>query len=160
MRAVTLFGLAALALLLGLGWMLRDLQPGVVSLQLAFTARKFGEIVHGWGAEGLATYRLHLYLDYLLMACYAAFGWLLVQRTQIFVAWSAPARAMAAALLPLAAAFDGFENALHLWLTEVPRFGNAWVYAMAAAAAAAKWLLLVAFALAVALALARRRPAD
>jgi len=45
------------------------------------------------------------------------------------------------------------ENAFHLWLTEVPRFGVTWPYLLAAIAASAKWFLLFAFAMAVVIAL-------
>jgi hypothetical protein len=61
--------------------------------------------------------------------------------------------------LPAAASLDAIENALHWWLTELPRFGVPLAYAVAAAAAGLKWMLILAFALVVSIALARRNPA-
>jgi hypothetical protein len=58
-------------------------------------------------------------------------------------------------MLPVAAMFDATENALHLWLTEMPRFGVRLPYLAAAACASIKWLLLLAFALTLLAAIAR-----
>ncbi|MCM2290352.1 MAG: hypothetical protein NDI67_15110 [Sulfuritalea sp.] len=148
MLTVWLSGISALVLFAGIAWYLAPLQPGVLALQLAFSPRVFAEVIHAWSADDLARYRAHLPFDFLLLACYGCFGYLLIARTRLFAArpvW----RSCAMWLLPLAAACDATENAFHWWLTEVPRFGIAWAYGVSAAFAAGKWLLLLAYGLAV-----------
>ena len=70
-----------------------------------------------------------------------------IARTALFAAAPRALRNCAMWLLPLAAGFDAAENAFHWWLTEVPRFGVAWAYAVAASCAALKWLLAICFGL-------------
>jgi hypothetical protein len=149
------WGLGALALaLLGLiAWMLADLEPGVLDLQFAFSPRAFGEVVHAWSAEQLAAYRWHLVVDGLLLGVYGAFGVLFVGRSGLFAHVSARLTWLARACLPLAAVFDGAENALHGWLTAAPRFGVPAVYAASGVCASLKWALLLLFVLLVAHAL-------
>lgn len=146
-------GLAALALLLGLGIFLAPLEPNIVALQLSFSPSAFGAIVHAWGEGGLARYRTHLPWDYLLLLNYGLFGWLLATRTAVLAPYPTWARRMAAWLMPLASAFDAIENALHGWLTQAPRFGLEPIYAASGTVSLLKWLLLMAFAVAVAHAL-------
>jgi hypothetical protein len=152
---VWLTGLAALGLIAGLGWYLAPLEPNILVLQFAFTPRAFGEVIHAWPAEHLARFRAHLAVDYALLLCYGAFGLLLATRTQVLAPLPGAVRRRVRWALPLAALFDAAENALQLWLTEVPRFGVPLPYLLAATCASVKWLLLLAFALAVAVALAR-----
>lgn len=155
MLKLRLFAACALALAVGIAVYLWPLRPGVLVLQLAYSPRAFGAVIHAWSADDLVRYRAHLPYDFLLLACYASFGWLLASRTALFAARPAGLRRLAAWLLPLAAACDATENAFHWWLTEVPRFEIAWAYALAAACAAAKWLLLLAWLLLVLYALDR-----
>ena len=150
MGAVWISGGAALALFAGLAWYLAPLHPSIVVLQLAFDAQSFGTVVHAWSPEYLQRYRLHLWVDFALMASYAAFGYLLVQRSQVFAKERVRWRRAIALLLPLAAVFDLLENFLHLWLTEVPRFGVRWVYPVAASCSSLKWLLFILFGLCIA----------
>jgi hypothetical protein len=157
MRAVWLSGLIAAALFAGLAWYLAPLEPGVVALQLAFTPKAFGEIVHLWSAEGVAHYRRHLPFDSLLLVAYGAFGYLLATRTRMLEGSGRFLRAAAAWALPLAAAADAAENALHWWLTAEPRFGVPAAYALAAGCAAAKWFLIAGFGLMAAYAGARTK---
>ena len=156
--AVVAFGLATLTLGVALALYLCPLQPGVLALQFAATPRAFALVVHAWGETGLARYRAHLPWDFVLLASYAAFGWLLARHGGLFGALPPPLRALAAAALPLAAAFDAGENLLHLWLTAAPRFGLAWLYALSAAVATLKWVFVLAFAALVCTALLRRAP--
>lgn len=155
MLAVWVSGLAALLLFLGLAWYLAPLKPGVLALQLAWTPRAFGEIIHFWSDADLARYRSHLPVDYALLVAYGSFGYLVATRTVVFRGCSAGCRLVAAALLPVAAALDAIENLLHAWLTEAPRFGMPAVYALSASCSWLKWLLVIAFLLACARALAR-----
>jgi len=148
MPATVILGVAALLLLLGLGVYLAPLEPGVLALQFAATPRAFGLVIHLWTAEQLALYRSHFAADFALLACYGAFGWRLSRRTPLFARAPARARKLLPWTLPLAAAFDAAENALHLWLTAEPRFGVAPLYLASASCAALKWTLLLGFALA------------
>ena len=157
MRLVWLTGVAALALFCAIAWYLAPLQPKILALQFAFTPRAFGEVVHQWTGEPLHRFRMHLPADYALLVSYGLFGYLLTMRTQVFGALQPQHRRWLAWALPLAAAFDAVENALHLWLTEVPRFGVTWPYSLAAMAASVKWFLLFAFTLAVVFSLASAR---
>jgi hypothetical protein len=156
-RWVWFSGGLALGLLCALGVYLAPLQPSILALQFAFTPRAFGEVVHQWTGEPLHRFRMHLPVDYALLVSYGLFGYLLTTRTQLFGALGGRVRRWLAWVLPLAAAFDAVENALHLWLTEVPQFGVTWPYSLAAMAASAKWFLLFAFALAVVFSLANAR---
>lgn len=151
MRAVYLSGLLVVVLAVVTLWMTAGLQPGVTVLQFAWTPRGFGEIVHVWSPEDLARYRLHLPVDSLLLLAYGSFGWLLATRTALFA--SLPGRARF--VLPLAAVFDAVENALHAWLTEMPRFGMHGLYLLSTTCSALKWALLFGFAALVLWALAR-----
>jgi hypothetical protein len=145
---VWLSGLAAAVLFAGIAWYLAPLQPGVLALQLAFSPRAFGAVIHAWSADDLQRYRAHLPYDFLLLVSYACFGYLLMARTALLAARPV-LRRCAMWLLPLAAACDATENAFHWWLTEVPRFGIAWAYGVSATFAAGKWLLLLAYGLAL-----------
>lgn len=152
---VWLTGLSALGLIAGLGWYLAPLEPNILVLQFAFTPRAFGEVIHAWPAEHLLRFRAHFPFDYVLLLSYGAFGYLLATRTQILAPLPPALRPSVRWALPLAAVFDASENALQLWLTEVPRFGVPLPYLVAASCASLKWLLLFAYALAIAVALAR-----
>jgi hypothetical protein len=155
MRLTWLSGIVALILLGGISWYLSPLKPGILALQLAFTPRAFGDIIHFWSAQDLARYRAHLPIDFGLILAYSVFGYSLASRTSLLSAltrfWSSFGRWC----LPIAGAFDVVENVLHWWLTEVPRFGVPMVYAVSASCSLTKWLLLAAFALLVAHAAAR-----
>lgn len=155
MRAVYLSGLLVVAFGAVTFWMVSGLQPGVTVLQFAWTPRGFGEIVHVWSPEDLARYRLHLPVDSLLLLAYGSFGWLLATRTVLFAALPGHARVAARFVLPLAAAFDAMENALHAWLTEMPRFGLHGLYLLSTTCSALKWALLFGFAALLLWALAR-----
>ena len=149
MRGVWIAGGAAVALFAGLAVFLAPLEPGVLALQFAFTPRAFGRVVHAWPADHLARYRAHLPVDMLLLAAYATFGYLLATRSRLFAGAPRWWRRAGTWALPLAAVCDAVENALHWWLTEVPRFGVPLPYAAAGAAATAKWLLVFGWAILV-----------
>jgi hypothetical protein len=156
MRLVWFLGGASLILFAVLAGYLAPLEPGILHLQFAFTPRAFGTVIHLWSADDLARYRAHFPGDFLLLACYAAFGHRFARHSGLFARRAPAARAAAAWLLPAAALCDAVENAFHLWLTAAPRFDAAPAYALSALAAAAKWALLIAFAAAVLHALAKR----
>jgi hypothetical protein len=154
-QLVWLTGIASLILFAGLAWYLAPLEPGVLALQFAFTPRAFAQVVHAWSPEHLIRYRSHLPFDFLLLACYGTFGYLLASRSRLFARYTRSIRTAAVLALPLAAVFDATENALHWWLTEIPRFGVVLPYLVSATCSTLKWALLVGFAIAVVHALAR-----
>ena len=121
--------------------LLLPLSPSFLWLQLSFTPRAFGLVVHLWSPAQLAAYRAHLPLDVALLVAYAAFGVLSATRTS----WLAPYGRAASGLLPLAALFDLGENALHAWLTEVPRLGVTLPYLLAGTCSTLKFAFIGAF---------------
>lgn len=152
---VWLSGLLTVALFAGLTWYLAPLHPGALALQLAWSPRAFGEIIHVWSEADLARYRNHLPVDFVLLAAYGTFGYLVGARTTLFRGAGARYRRVATWVLPMAALSDALENALHWWLTETPRFGVPLVYALSAGCAWLKWLLAIGFLLLVASVLVR-----
>lgn len=155
MFIVWLTGTATLALLAGAAWYLAPLYPGVIMLALAYTPKSFGTIVHAWPAEYLLLYRDFLPFNFLLLGSFGAFGYFFVSRSPFFFQWSPTLRTVAAWALPIAAILGAAVNALHIWLTAVPRFGIPLVYAFAAACAASQWAILAGFTLALIYALLR-----
>jgi hypothetical protein len=147
MRAVWTSGLLALALLAGLAVYLSPLKPGVVALQFAFTPAAFGEIISLWSTDDLLRYRRHLPVDFLLLAAYGAFGYLLVTRTSTFGSSGQSLRRLATWLLPLAALFDAAENVLHGWLIEGPHMEVSFAYAASTGFSALKWAMIAGFGL-------------
>lgn len=155
--ALWISGSSSLLLFVGLAWWLRDLQPSVLDLQLCFTPRTFGAVIHLWSPEQLARYRAHLPIDGVLIGAYGSFGALLAWRSTLFAAWRRSARDFAGSLALTAAAADLAEDLLHAWLTESPRFGVPIAYAAAGCSSVLKWAALLAFGIACAIAVAGRR---
>ncbi|ENO86747.1 hypothetical protein [Thauera linaloolentis] len=145
MRAVWISGVLTAASWLVMAWHLAGLKPSVIALQLAWSPKVFGEIIHFWPPEGLALYRRWLPFDGLVLLGYGAFGWLLAAHTRIFSQLPRISRAAAPFVLPLAAAFDAAENGLHWWLTEMPRFGVPSIYLISTVCSVLKWLSLILF---------------
>jgi hypothetical protein len=155
MLLVWLSGLSAAVLFAGIAWYLAPLKPGILALQMAFSPRRFGEVIHAWGPEHLERYRQHLPYDFALLLAYAVFGYMLATRTQVFASLPVVVARHAKWLLPLAAVCDAVEDMLHWWLTAAPRFGVPGVYAWSAGASLLKWVLLVGFGALVGYALAK-----
>lgn len=155
LRAVWLSGLASVLLFAGIAGYLAPLQPNIIVLQFAHTPAAFAAVIHSWPAEHLARYRTQLVVDFGLLFSYGVFGYLCATRTQVLAGLWTRLRSAARWALPLAALFDATENLLHLWLTEVPRFGHPAVYVVAASCSTAKWALLLIFGGLVALSLMR-----
>lgn len=155
MPIVWLTGITTLVLFAGIAWFIAPLYPGVIMLELAYTPKSFGTIVHAWPAEYLQRYRDFLHFNFPLLISYGAFGYLFASQSPLFSRYPAAWRRLIIWALPVAAAFGAVENALHLWLTAAPRFGVPLVYAVSAACAASKWIIVAAFTLAVLHALSR-----
>ena len=152
-KAITgLLALATLMVFAGLALWLAPLQPGIVALQLAFTPARFQDVLAHWGAAGVARYRAHFPFDFLLLALYGALGWRWVRRSPAFAVLAPAWRRRVAALVPLAAAFDAGENALHLALTAPATLAatpDLPLVIAAAMCASGKWLLLTGFVVAL-----------
>lgn len=155
MPIVWLTGIATLVLFAGIVWFIAPLYPGVIMLELAYTPKSFGTIVHAWPAEYLQRYRDFLLFNFPLLISYGTFGYLFASRSPLFSRYPAAWRTLIVWALPVAAAFGAVEYALHLWLTAAPRFGVPLVYAVSAACAAFKWIIAAAFILAALHALSR-----
>lgn len=145
MRLLWFSGIATLALFCGIAWFLAPLEPGALALQLAFTPRAFGAIIHVWSEAQLARYRAHLSFDFALIAAYSTFGHRLVTCGPVFAGCGRAMTRVAAWCLPAAGVCDVLENLFHLWLTAAPRFGVPGVYAVSASCALLKWLIVASF---------------
>jgi hypothetical protein len=146
---VVVLGTGVGVLAAAIGWWLAPLDPGALALQMGFTGRAFGRVVHAWTIDELARYRAHLAPDTALLLAYGAWGRLLATRCRCFAVLSPGWRRAARWWMPAAAVCDAVENGLHAWLTAVPRLGVTLPYAATALASAMKWLLLLSFALLV-----------
>ena len=100
---------------------------------------------------------MHLVIDDVLLLCYGAFGYLLVQRSAWFGSFSPSTQRRVAALMPLAAVCDAVENLLHGYLTGEGIAAAPAVYGAAGVAASAKWLCLLLFVLLCAVVTGKRR---
>ena len=132
--------------------------PGVVSLELAFSAAAFGRIVDAWGSKGVRAYRdSTLYVDYWFPLAYALFLSGLVGALS-FPRSASPSKAeMVLFALPmLAAGLDWIENTLHLMLLRGPEGFSPALVCAASCAAAVKWGLLVVAVAAIAVRVLRR----
>ena len=157
MQAVWALGLASVALFMGLGWYLQPLQPNIVALQFTFSPDAFQSVLDAWGPQGVQLFRLHLVIDDVLLLCYGAFGYLLVQRSAWFGSFLPTSQRRVAALMPLAALCDAVENLLHGYLTGEGVVAAPALYGAAGVASSLKWLCLLLFALLCAVAAWRRR---
>lgn len=157
MRGVAAWGLASLALLIGLGVYLAPLQPNLVALQFTFTPAAFAAVLAAWQPPGVALFRSHLPIDGLLLLSYGMFGCVLTKTTAVFGGFSAAARHKLALLLPLAAFADAGENLLHWLLTAPHAHFVSWIYALAGVFASLKWLGFMVFTSAVLVAWLQRR---
>jgi hypothetical protein len=155
MVAVLVLASASTLLFVTMAIFTSPLEPSIPTIQLTYTEAAFRSVLDSWGAEDLARFKAHFVIDYPFLVCYGAFGYLLSRRTRLFHSFTARTTSLLAASLPVAAAADAIENALHLYFV----FGTspmhqAWYFA-AGSAASAKWLLIVLFVSASAYGLCR-----
>jgi len=118
--------------------------PGVVALELAFSADAFRNIIAQWGAAGVQAYRVStLYIDSWFPIAYSL---LLASLIALLAARSGrtPSRLqLTCFVLPfIAALLDWIENTLHLILLRDPRHISTPVVFIASVAAAIKWGLI------------------
>lgn len=145
MRLLWGLGLGAACLLVGMAYYLRDLKPALVAAQLTFSRDAFEAVLSTWPAEGLRRFSQHFAADYVFLAAYGAFGWLLGRRLAV---WNAPGAQVLPWLLPVAAVLDLAENVLHQFFVGMRPLGTHEVlYFVAGVSALFKFVLILAFAL-------------
>lgn len=139
--------------------MLLPLEPSVLRLQLAFDVDMFWSILDRWGEAGVAVFRSHFPWDAVHPLLYGAMGWLLVTRTPLYAELSPGAQWAFRWMLPMAAACDGVENALHWHLLGLPHGSGAAAVAVSSTFSLVKWTLAAVFAVALAVRALRARRA-
>lgn len=143
-----------------LGAMLDPLQPWLPTLQLTWDPHAFAAILQGWRDAGhLPLYVRHFTWDTLHPLLYGAFGYVVATRTRVYdrmVPWLQRAATWA---MPLAAAFDGLENAAHWRLLSLWQAGEtlpSTLVTLSATAASLKWALIAVAAALLLLAITHR----
>lgn len=121
------------------------LSPGIPVLQLTFDEAAFKTILTQWGPDGLALFRAHFRIDFLLLISYGAFGYLFVRHGSLFRQLDKTTRHLAGWAMPGAAAMDAIENLLHLQLISEPPAHAPILYLIAGLVATGKWLLIANF---------------
>jgi hypothetical protein len=130
-----------------LAYLLGDLRPNILSLQLTFHAGRYWEILGLWGESGQTAYRGHFGYDGVHAVIYAVFGYLLATRSGLYQATEAQAMARTAWMLPGAALLDLLENLLQLQVLAGPFGAQTAAIPLSALCAACKWGLAAWFAL-------------
>lgn len=157
MRWIWFWGGLSLVLFAGLAVYLLPLQPSVVALQFTFDPAAFQAVLMAWRPEGVARFRHHLVPDCALLLCYGIFGYRLVRHTALCAALPTPVRGLLAWAMPLAAASDAVENALHAYLTSGVQEAAPVLYRMAGISSSLKFALMGVFLVGVLAARLRRR---
>jgi hypothetical protein len=125
--------------------------PGVVALELAFSAETFSDIITQWGAEGVRAYQVStLCIDYWFPVAYAVFLAGLIAVLTVKPGGTPSGLQLTCFALPfIAGLLDWVENAFHLILLRDPSHVSAPLVLLASIAAAAKWGLIVFSILAI-----------
>ncbi len=139
-----------------LGYLLHQLRPNVLVLQLTFDADRYWAILQAWGDDGLRAYRAHFPYDFAHLFIYALFGRVLATRAGLFAPDEAWAARCCAWLLPVAALFDLAENLLQLHLLAGPAGAPDVAVPLSAGCSAVKWGLAALFALLIGARVARK----
>jgi hypothetical protein len=147
LRWVWFFGLISLALLLALGVYLLPLKPNLVALQFSFDRDSFSTVLSSWQPDGVALFRSHFPVDFVLLTCYGVFGYMLVTRTAVFEGVSPGKVRLLQWMMPAAALGDATENTLHLVLTDGGVHVGAFLYVLAGCSAVLKFVLIGGFLL-------------
>lgn len=145
MRTVRVLVAASALLFVAMALYTSPLDPSIPAIQFTFTESAFKSVLNAWGPSGVARFRAHFAIDFPFLATYGALGYLLSKRTRLFRSVTQRAASLLAVSLPVAAAADAIENALHLYFLygTVP-IAEA-LYFAAGVAASVKWLLIAAF---------------
>lgn len=138
-----------------LGWLVRELRPNIIELQLTFSASAYWGALAAWGAPGQAAYASHFFYDFIHLPIYAGFGHVMARHSGL-LGPEASARSFPALLLPVAAVFDLIENLFQLRLLAGPHSGGEIEVAVSALCSACKWGLVLLFTLWMGVAIASR----
>lgn len=141
-RLAWILGLNALALLAALAVYLAPLQPNILALQLSFDQATFQSILATWQPMGVLRYRIHLPIDFGLLICYGAFGYVVTRNTLVFSGFSPMARRLLRWSMPAAALSDAIENSLHWHLTSGAAHLDTMLYPVAGVSSVLKFALL------------------
>jgi hypothetical protein len=145
MRLIHALTLLTALLFATLLWQARPLSPSIPQLQLTFTPEAFMALLNQWSSADVARFHDHFFFDFLFLAAYGLWGWVLVQQSE----WVQPSGTSAARLwawcTPAASCMDALENILHLHLVFTPGPFQASEYLLAGSVATAKWVLLLVF---------------
>ena len=126
--------------------LLHSLRPNLVELQLTFSPDRYWEILALWGEAGRQAYRDHFAHDFLHIAIFSIFGYLLARRAGLFGPGERALELRVAAILPVAGLFDLGENLLQLRLLSGPVGVSTIVIPVSALCSSAKWMLAAMFA--------------
>ena len=137
-----LSGALALGLFVAMVVHSSSLVPGIPALQLTFNEAAFKAILAQWGNDGIAVFRTHLRIDFLVLTSYGIFGYLFVQYGALFQQLSKSVRRLASWVMPIAAILDAIENLLHLELISDAATHPPALYLAAGLVATGKWLLI------------------
>ena len=125
-RVVLCFAALYLIGQLGMTWIVRDLGPELVQLQLTTSWEHFQALQSGWSETQWAQYHRHFAPDFVFPWIYGAFlfCWMLrhTRHSPRWIQWGW-------ALPGLASLADCVENAIHLHLLTAPVHPDLWVLA-------------------------------
>ena len=141
--------LTALAFILSQVYLIslvHHLRPNLVELQLTFSPDRYWEILNLWGEAGRQAYRSHFAHDFMHIAIFSLFGYLLARRGGLFSPGERTLELRVAAILPLAGLLDLGENLLLLELLSGPVGAASMAIPLSALCSVAKWALAGAFA--------------
>lgn len=145
-----LLGIATVALLLQVQRLLAPLHPHYLRLQFSPSREAFQRIVSAWGPEGVNRYQAHFRWSFAMLACCAAFGYLLATGPWFSAGLTPVADRALAALLPFAALYGAAENIIHQCIIRGTRQHPEALFPVVTVVSLLKWLLLVSFAAAIA----------
>jgi hypothetical protein len=145
MRTVHVLAAASALLFVAMALYTSPLDPGIPAIQFTFTEAGFSSVLNAWRPADIARFRAHFAIDFPFLACYGALGLLLTRRTGLFRHTTRRTKSLLAASLPVAAAADATENALHLYFLYRAAPGVQALYFAAGFAASVKWLLIATF---------------
>jgi hypothetical protein len=145
MRTVRVLAAASTLLFVAMALYTSPLDPGIPAIQFTFTEAGFRSVLNAWRPADVARFRAHFAIDFPFLVCYGALGFLLTKRTGLFQSVKQRTKSLLAISMPVAAAADAIENALHLYFLYSTAPVAQALYFAAGVAASVKWLLIVTF---------------
>jgi Ni,Fe-hydrogenase I cytochrome b subunit len=145
MRTVYVLAAATTLLFAAMALYTSPLEPSIPAIQFTFTESAFNSVLNAWSPADVTRFKTHFAIDFPFLACYGALGYLLSTRTGLFRNVAQRTKSLLAVSLPVAAAADAIENALHLYFLYGPAPVAQALYCAAGVAASIKWVLIVIF---------------